>query len=39
MRRASQAAYDTRLVLLEEEAARRCPTFHLQLTFLSSTQF
>lgn len=31
--------YNTRAILLEEEAIRLCPTFHLQLTFMSSTQF
>lgn len=32
-------SYSTRAILLEEEAIRLCPTFHLQLTFMSSTQF
>lgn len=31
--------YNTQAILLKEEAIRRCPTFHLRLTFMSSTQF
>lgn len=31
--------YSTQAILLKEEAVRLCPTFHLCLTFTSSTQF
>lgn len=31
--------YNTEAILLKEEAARPRPTFHLRLTFMSSTQF
>lgn len=31
--------YDTQAILLKEEAILPCPTFHLCLTFMSSTQF
>lgn len=31
--------YNTQAILLKEEAIRLRPTFHLRLTFMSSTQF